>query len=87
MNGFFYLPIQMKYNLRYTGMSRADIFAANVASAVDAAEGKQPTIKYDKYSICVNWINIYIFYESKMPMKKKIIYIVPVILAHPLWRV
>ena len=33
----------MKYNLRYTGMSQADIFAANVASAVDAAEGKQTT--------------------------------------------
>jgi hypothetical protein len=36
-----FLPnCSIKNNLRYTGMSQADIFAANVASAVDAAEGK-----------------------------------------------
>jgi hypothetical protein len=37
----FFAHCSVKYNLRYTGMSRADIFAANVASAVDAAEGEQ----------------------------------------------
>ena len=44
----------MKYNLRYTGMSRADIFAANVASAVDAAEGKIKPSCIIIASICFN---------------------------------